>query len=90
MNINRDMNIIDILQYYVDELVKKEHWKENDGCEPEFWVSLSNECENDQSIMITIDHCGCKLTEKLFPRDDGEYGYEPIINQMVNMYNRTM
>ena len=40
--------------------------------------------------MITIDHCGCKLTEKLFPRDDGEYGYEPIINQMTNMYNRTM
>lgn len=90
MDINRDMDIIDILQYYVDKLVEKEHWKENDGCEPEFWVSLSNEYEHDQSIMITIDHCGCRLTEKLFPRNDSQYGYEPIINQIVNMYNRTM
>lgn len=40
--------------------------------------------------MITIKHCGYKFTEKLFPRKNTEYGYDSILNQMINMYNQTM
>lgn len=85
---NIDMDIIDVLQKYVNKLAK-EKWN-NAYSLPKFWVSLHNENEDDQSIIITINNCGQKFTEKLFPRTDSQYGYEPIINQMVNMYNRTM
>lgn len=76
----------------IDEVVQiltKENWKE-DECPPEFWVSLNNEDMNNQSIMITINHLGYKFTEKLFPRKDTHFGYDSLLNQMINMYNQTM
>ena len=82
------IDVINIIQERVQEIAKT-HW-ESDDCRPEFWVSLNNEDMNNQSIMITINHCGFKFTEKLFPRKDTEYGYESVINQMINMYNQTM
>ena len=82
------LDIVDIIEEKVEELAK-EHWK-NDSCPPEFWVSLNNEDMNNQSIMITINHLGSKFTERLFPRKDTQYGYESVLNQMVNMYNQTM
>ena len=82
------INIVDILEEHIEKLTK-EHW-EGDSCQPEFWVSLNNEDMNNQSIMITINHLGLKFTEKLFPRQDTEYGYESVLNQMINMYNQTM
>lgn len=81
------LDIVDALEQKVQELVK-EHWKDDD-CPPEFWVSLNNEDMNNQSIMITIYH-GYKFTEKLFPRNSTEYGYDSLLNQMINMYSRTM
>ena len=82
------IDIVSIIEEKVEELAK-EHWK-NDSCPPEFWVSLNNEDMSNQSIMITINHLGSKFTERLFPRKDTQYGYESVLNQMVNMYNQTM
>lgn len=76
----------------IDETVQswaKDYWKD-DSCPPEFLVSLNNEDEDNQSIMISINHLDKKFTERLFPRKNTEYGYGSIINQMINMYNQTM
>lgn len=86
---NENLDIINILEQYVNTLTK-EHWKNSDNCPPKFWISLNNEDMDNQSIMITIKHCGYKFTEKLFPRKNTEYGYDSILNQMINMYNQTM
>ena len=67
------LDITAVLEQYVDKLAK-ENWK-NDECPPEFWISVNNEDMNNQSIMITINHCGYKFTEKLFPRNNTMYGY---------------
>lgn len=82
------LNIVNIVDEKVQQLAKN-YWND-DSCPPEFWVSLNNEDENNQSIMISINHLGSKFTERLFPRKNTEYGYGSIINQMINMYNQTM
>lgn len=82
------LNIINIIEKSIQDLAKS-HWSE-DECPPEFWVSLNNEDINNQLIMITINHLGCKFTEKLFPRKNTEWGYDSVLNQMINMYNQTM
>lgn len=81
-------DIVEIIEEKVLHL-SKEHWK-SDKCPPEFWISLNNENMNNQAIMITINHLGYKFTEKLFPRNNTEYGYDSVLNQMINMYNQTM
>ena len=78
------LDIVSIIEEKVQKLAK-DYWSE-DKCPPEFWVSLNNEDENNQSIMIT----NWKFTEKLFPRKNTEYGYNSVINQMISMYNQTM
>lgn len=82
------VDIVNIIEERVQEMAKA-HWGK-DNCPPKFWVSLNNEDMDNQAIMITINHCGYKFTEKLFPRKNTEYGYESVINQMINMYNQTM
>lgn len=82
------MDVISIIDEVVQELAE-ESWSE-DNCPPEFWVSLNNEDINNQSIMITINHLGCKFTEKIFPRKDTRYGYGSLHEQMKNMYIQTM
>lgn len=82
------LSIVQVLEDIVQELTK-EKWQD-DSCPPEFWVSLNNEDMSNQSIMITVNHCGYKFTEKLFPRKNTEYGYDSILNQMISMYNQTM
>ena len=82
------LDVIGCLEDRVQKTVE-EHWA-NDSCPPEFWVSLNNEDMNNQSIMITINHLGRKFTERLFPRKDTEYGYDSMLDQMINMYNQTM
>ena len=82
------LDIINIIEKSIQDLTKS-YWSE-DECPPEFWVSLNNEDINNQSIMITINHLGYKFTEKLFPRKNTEWGYDPVLNQMINMYNQTM
>ena len=82
------LDVVNIIEKQVQDLAKA-HW-ESDECPPEFWVSLNNEDMNNQSIMITIKHCGCKFTERLFPRTNTEYGYASVLDQMINMYNQTM
>lgn len=81
-------NIIKILENKVQELAK-EYWF-TDTCPPEFWVTLNNEDMNNQKILITINHLDHKITEILFPRNDTHYGYDSVLNQMINMYNQTM
>lgn len=85
---NYNMNIIGVLEEYIS-ILSREEWK-NDKCPPNFIVSLNNDDINNQSIMITIDHLGSRFTEILFPRNESHYGYNSILNQMINMYNRTM
>ena len=82
------LDIISIIDEKVQEWAK-EYWND-DKCPPDFWVSLNNDDPNNQAIMITINHLGLKFTEYVFPRKDTEYGYDSIMNQMINMYNRTM
>jgi hypothetical protein len=82
------LDIINIINETVQAWAK-DYWKE-DKCPPEFWVSLNNEDENNQAIMISINHLDCKFTEKLFPRNNTNFGYGSVLNQMINMYNKTM
>lgn len=82
------LDIISIIEEKVQQWAN-DYWDE-DECPPEFWVSLNNEDENNQSIMISISHLDSKFTERLFPRKDTQYGYNSVINQMISMYNRTM
>lgn len=81
-------DIINVLNAYVKRIAK-EYWNDN-GCPPEFLVSLYYKGEHDQSIMMTINHNDCLFTETLFPKEVSEFGYESILDQMINMYNRTM
>lgn len=62
-------SIIDILEEKVEELAE-EQWG-TDDCPPEFWISLSNEDMNNQSIMITINHLDCKFTETVSKKKYG-------------------
>lgn len=86
--INSSIDIINIIDEIV-QIYAKENWKDDDT-PPEFWVSLNNEDDNNQSIMITISHLGHKFTEKLFPINNTRYGYGSLLSQMINMYNQTM
>ena len=88
MDMDKYMDIAQVLQEYIEQLIKIT-WSD-DRCKPEFWVSINNEDENDQSIMLTINHCGCIFTEKIFPRNNTKYGYASLLDQMVNMYNLTV
>ena len=82
------MDIVEIIEEKIQSWAEI-HWQDY-KCPPEFWVSLNNEDDKNQSIMITINHLGTKFTEKLFPRTNTQYGYESVLNQMINMYNQTM
>ena len=82
------LDVVDIIQNHVNTIAS-EQWKA-DECPPLFMVSLNNENMDNQMIMITINHCRSKFTEKLFPRKDTEYGYDSVLNQMINMYNQTI
>lgn len=83
------LSIIELIEQQIREIVKEE-FKDDTDSPPQFIVSLYNEDMNDQSIMITINHCGIKFTEKLFPRKNTEYGYDSVKDQIINMYNQTM
>ena len=83
-----NMDIISAIDEIVQALARI-NWHE-DECPPEFLVSLNDEDEDNQSIMITVNHLGYKFTEKLFPRKDMHYGYDSLMSQMINLYNKTM
>ena len=87
-HIPEELDIISILDEKVQDYAR-DYWHD-DKCPPEFWVSLNNEDPNNHEIMITVNHLNLKFTERLFPRKDAEYGYGSVLNQMINMYNRTM
>ena len=82
------LDVVEIIDVKVQSLAQ-DYWND-DECPPEFWVSLNNEDPDNQSIMITVNHLDHKFTERLFPRQRTEYGYGSVIDQMINMYNRTM
>ena len=84
----KNIDIISAIEEIIQALAR-ENWRD-DECPPEFYVSLNNDDETNQSIMITINHLGYKFTEKLFPRKGTHYGYDTLMNQMIGMYNRTM
>lgn len=84
---SRYEDIIDVLEKHVRKLAKN-YWKDDD-CPPKFFVSLDNEDPHNQSILLTINN-GYKFTERLFPRDNTQFGYESIFDQMINMYYKTV
>lgn len=77
------INVIDCLQYVVDDITA-EHWKK-DACPPEFLVSENIE---EGKILLTITHGGFSHTKAIFP--NGEYGNEKILSVMKSLYNSTM
>lgn len=81
-------DIIDVLDDHVQKIVK-ERWK-NDKCPPIFTLSLDNEKEDNQKILITIYHLGRRFTRTLFPRYNSYYGYDSIADFIETMYNQTM
>jgi hypothetical protein len=83
-----NIDIITAIDEIVQALARK-NWYD-DECPPEFYISLNNEDEDNQSIMITVNHLGYKFTEKLFPRKNMCYGYDSLMSQMINLYNKTM
>ena len=83
------LSIIELIEQQIREIVKEE-FKDDTDSPPKFIVSLYYETMDKQSIMITIDHLGSKITEKLFPRKNTEYGYGSVKDQIINMYNQTM
>lgn len=83
------LSIIELIEQQIREIAKDE-FKDDTDSPPKFIISLYKEDMNDQSIMITINHCGIKFTEKLFPRKNTEYGYDSVKDQIINMYNQTM
>lgn len=87
----KNLESLDIISA-IDEIVQalaRINWCD-DECPPEFLVSLNDEDGDNQSIMITVNHLGYKFTEKLFPRKDMHYGYDSLMSQMINLYNKTM
>lgn len=84
------IDIIDVLQDYVDE-VAVEYWKSDTSSPPKFWVSLLNDSPNDEQehkIILTIDH-GYKFSKVIFPQKE-RYGYKTILSDMEFLYNKTM
>lgn len=81
-------SIIQLIDNHVQK-ISKSNWNK-DNCPPVFFVSLDNEDENNQKILITISHAGMCFTKTIFPRNDTYYGYDSIENLMKNMYNQTM
>lgn len=84
---NKDLDIIGLINKYVQEIAK-DNWKK-DECPPEFWVSVYG-YGDEQKIMITVNHLGSKFTEVLFPIKDATYGYDSLLTEMKYLYNRTM
>lgn len=82
-------SIIEIIDREIQKIAK-DRFADDKVCPPEFWVSLNNEDMKNQKIMITVNHCGVKFTECIFPRDDAFFGYNSVEDQMINMYNQTM
>ena len=84
------IDIIDVLQEYVDKIAN-EHWKSNTDCPPKFWVSLLNDFPEDEckhKIILTIDH-GYKFSRVIFPQKN-RYGYNSLFSDMELLYNKTM
>lgn len=83
------IDIIDILQEYVDNIVN-EYWKSDTDCLPKFWVSLLNdfpEDEREHKIILTINH-GYKFSRVIFPQKN-RYGYS-LFSDMELLYNKTI
>ena len=86
--IDINQNLIDIIDNAV-QWIAQQRWPKEEFA-PKFWVSLNNEDDRNQSILLTISHNGFKFTETLFPRKKMVYGYTSILDHMVELYNRTM
>lgn len=81
-------DIIQLIDNHVQK-ISRSNWSK-DSCPPVFFVSLDNENENNQKILITISHLGMCFTKTMFPRNNTYYGYDSIEDLMKNMYNQTM
>jgi len=82
------MDIIDVIEEKVEKLAKE--WWAKDEYPPKFWVSLDNYDMDNQRILLTISHNEYKFSRPIFPVEETEYGYDPLIDCMKDLYNQTM
>lgn len=61
-----------------------------DMCKPEFIISIGNEPNYGDTILLTCKHLGKVYTDRVFPRHDSYYGYASISDLMIDLYNRAM
>ena len=85
--------IIETIEKETQELAEK-HWAE-DKCKPKFLVSILHDydirCDkNNQYIILNCTHLHQTFSRIIFPRDDGFYGYEGLLDAMTCLYNQTM
>lgn len=85
---NTCLDIIDLLNKYVQELAKIKYATDT-TCPPQFWVSILGYGEN-QKIVLSVSHLGSSYSKILFPQPDADYGYETIEQEVEWLYNRTM
>lgn len=88
-----DKNIIDVIQDRVNEL-RDRYWKD-DKCKPEFIVSILFDYEykkgkKEQYIILTCRHLNSSFSSLLFPKYENVYGYDSLLEEMQNLYNKTM
>ena len=82
------MDIVSLLDSYVQKIAKT-RWGDDTTCPPLFIVSIMG-YEEQQKIVLTINHLGVSYSKILFPQPDVQYAYETIEKEMEWLYNRTM
>ena len=87
------ISIINTLQEKVDEIAKEKYG--DDSCSPNFIVSQYEKKDEkgkviNHEIMLTIIHCEFAVMRTIFPRIVYKYGYEPLENEIMWLYNTTM
>ena len=81
-------SITEILQEKIDKISAREWF--NDDCKPEFKLSILYDTEQNQFIVLSIDHLGHSFSKIIFPKKENLYGYDSVLSDMKDLYNQTM
>ena len=82
------MNIISLLDKHVQEVAKTK-WADDTICPPKFWISILG-YQEEQKIILTVNHNRLSFSKIIFPITDAYYDYDSIEQEMEWLYNRTM
>ena len=83
-------NIVEVLQDYIDVIVEDEYG--HDKCKPKFKIFnvYDGTTDNNQVLIITVEHLGSQIGRFLYPNTDEFYGNEVIRDIVISLYNQTM